>query len=159
MGLNIGPVRSFTQSGRSNMGSIGARFNNIGRFWMPVPKFVLVYYRAIVGQYATPSTAPQIATPTGVDDLIFRVDHAERLSDIGGDGSGGAGTELIKFSFLIRKSPGFGVGNADLNVRLTDEEMQAGAMQAGDVCVALWTNPETTGDLRWCLDVGLAELL
>ncbi len=158
MGVNIGVIRSFPQQGRGNMGSLESRYTNIGRFTLDVPRFVLVYYRAIVGQYGAPSDVP-VTAPTGAADLEFRIDHASRISDTGGDGSGGAGTEIINYSFLIHKSPDFGVGNEDLDIRLRDEQMQAGQMSRGDYAVALWTNPETAGDLRWTLEVGLAELL
>ena len=159
MGVNIGPIQSWTQGGRRNMGSIEARYENVGRFTLDVPRFVLVYYRARAGQAWDPSTAPAVTPPTGTNDLEVRLDHAGRLSDITGDGVGADPSVMIQHSYLIHKSPGFGIGKADLNVRLTDEEMQAGALYRGDYCVFIWTNPENDRSLRWNLDVGLAELL
>jgi len=159
MAINLGRLKRFAQGGRGDMGTVEARFKNTGRFTMDVPQFVLVSYKAILGQYAAPNTSPAIETPTGKADLSFLIDHAQRLSDTGGDGAGGAGTEISSYAFEVHRSINFGVDNANLNVRLDELEMRAGTMFRGDWLVANWTNPETTGDLRWHLEVVLAELL
>ena len=148
-----GPVITMRQSGRGDMGAIEDRHKNVGRFTLDVPRFALVYYRAICGQSHDDDTAP-----TGTNPLVFRVDSAARLSNIGGDGAGDPPGELIPFSFLVHTTPGFGVGNADINVKITDDEFDSRQMRRGDYLVALWTNPETDGSLRWHLEVGLVEL-
>lgn len=157
MSVNIGPIRRFEQSGTGNMGSIENRYSGICRFRLPVPHWVLVYYRVVLGQSQDPTSGTPVTAPTGTADLEVRVDHGARGRSLGGDGTDGTPVEVIPYSFIMHKSLKVGVGNANINVRFTDEEMQANTMTENDWAVFVWPNPETDGSLKWTLEAGLAE--
>lgn len=158
MSVNIGEIHSFRQSGVGDMGSVEKRYNGVGRFRLNVKRWVVVYYRIRFGQAWDPTSGAAVTAPTLNANFAMRVDHRARTREIGGDGTDGTPVEVIPWSFAIHKSDAVGATATDVNVRLTDEEMQANIMTREEWAVATWTNPHSDGSLKWFLEVGLAAL-
>lgn len=148
-------VLEMVDSGTSDMGTVIDRSSQ-GRFNLThnpatgaeIEKYVLVYWRARFGEAGNASGA------AGSADLTIRTDHHLRIHE---DPSG---TTMNQHSYLIDTIKKVGIGdNADVSVIIRPEEYPVYTFHRNTILVWIWTNPDTSQEQRWDLEVGLAPVV
>lgn len=123
------------------------------RFSVDADVWQLAYFLAIFGD------AYDEAGAAGAATLQLTIDHRKNTG-FAKDTSGAdaSGTTMDQFAFVYDNFPGCGVDGKRFVRRLieTDEEALY-TFYRGDVLVFTWTNPDTSGEQRWDLVVGLAR--
>ena len=139
-------VVKFNDSGTGDMGTVTDRAS-AARFKLP-ERFVLVYFRARFGNASNASGASGSAT------LEIRVDSHLRIHEAP------TGTTMPSHAYLIEPFPALGAGGEpDINYRILPGEYGGFTFAAGDELVWVWTNPNSSQEQRWDLEVGLAPVV